>query len=247
MLLALILSAKPLRDLVCPLVQFEEIVVNILRGMALLTVVVLVACSSAESDWKKADAQGTVAAYQAFLKDHPKNAHADQARDRIYALEDEQAWADSQKTNTQESFQAYLQNQPKGVHSAEAHDRIAALERSAAWKVAQTSATATALQEFLERYPQGPEADQARTQLQTLKAGEYRVELASFRSKHEAETVRARLQARYGKELREVTVVPATPPDNLHRVESAPMTLEVAQSMCAQLKKEHRHCEVVKS
>ena len=220
---------------------------NVLRGMILSTVVVLVACSSAESDWKKADAQGTVAAYQAFLKDHPNNAHADQARDRIHALEDEQAWADAQKTNTLESFQAYLQNQPKGVHSAEAHDRIAALERSAAWKVAQTSATATALQEFLEKYPQGPEADQARTQLQTLKAGEYRVELASFRSKHEAETVRARLQARYGKDLRELTLVPATPPDKLHRVESAPMTLEDARSMCAKLKKEHRHCEVVKS
>jgi hypothetical protein len=221
--------------------------VNILRGMAILTVVVLLACSSSESDWKKADAQGTVAAYQAFLKDHPNNAHADQARDRIHALEDEQAWADAQKTNTLESFQTYLQNQPKGVHSAEAHDRIATLERSAAWKLAQANATPTVLQEFLQKYPQGTEADQARAQLQTLKAGEYRVELASFRSKHEAETVRARMQARYGKELREVTVVPATPPDKLHRVESAPMTLDDAKSACAKLKKEHRHCEVVKS
>jgi len=221
--------------------------VNILRGMILLTVVVLVACSSPESDWEKADAQGTVAAYQAFLKDHPSNVHADQARDRIHALEDEQAWAEAQKTNTQESFQTYLQNQPKGVHSAEAHDLIAALERSAAWKAAQANATATALQEFLEKYPQGREADQARAQLQTLKAGEYRVQLATFRSKHEAEKVRAKLQARYGKELREVTVVPATPPDKLNRVESAPMTLDDAQSACAKLKKEHRHCEVVKS
>jgi len=221
--------------------------VNILRGMALLTVIVLLACSSSESDWKKADAQGTLAAYQSFLKDHPNNAHADQARDRIYALVDEQAWADAQKTNTLESFQTYLQKQPKGVHSAEAHDGIAAFERSAAWKVARASATATALQEFLEKYPQGPEADQARTQLQTLKAGEYRLQLAAFRSQREAETARAKLQARYGKELREVTVVPATPPDKLNRMESAPMTLEDAQSTCAKLKKEHRHCEIVKS
>lgn len=217
---------------------------NILRGMTVLTVVVLLACSSAESDWKKADGQGTVAAYQAFLRDHPNNAHADQARDRIHALQDEQAWADAQKANTQESFQAYLQNQPQGVHSAEAHDRITALERSAAWKVAQASATAAALQEFLQKYPQGPEADQARAQLQTLKAGEYRVQLATFRSKHEAETVRAKLQARYGKELREVTVVPATPPDKLNRVESGPMTLDDAQSACAKLK---RSIGIVKS
>jgi hypothetical protein len=220
--------------------------VNILRGMTVLTFILLLACSSAESDWKKADAQGTTAAYQGFLKDHPNNAHADQARDRIHALEDEQAWADVQKTNTLESVQAYLQNQPQGVHSAEAHDRITALERSAAWKAAQASATATALQEFLDKYPQGTEADQARAQLQTIKAGEYRVQLAAFRSKHEAETVRGKLQARYGKELHEVTVVPAAPPDRLNRVESAPMTLEDAESACAKLKKEHRHCEVVK-
>jgi cell division protein FtsN len=215
--------------------------------MTVLTVIVLLACSSPESDWKKADAQGTVAAYQAFLKDHPNNAHADQARDRIHALEDEQAWAGAQKTNTPESFQAYLQNEPKGGHFAEAHDRTTTLERSAAWKVVQTNATAPALQEFLERYPQGPEADQARAQLQTLKAGEYRVQLGAFRSKHEAETVRARLQARYGTELREVTVVPATPQDRRNRVDSAPMTLENAQSTCVKLNKEHRHCEVVKS
>ncbi len=220
---------------------------NILRGMCLSTVVVLLACSSAESDWKKADAQRTVAAYQAFLKDHPDNAHADQARDRIQALEDDQAWADAQKTNTLESFQQYVQNRPKGAHLADVHDRIVVLERSAAWKIAQATATVPALQEFLEKYPQGPEADQARAQLQTLKAGEYRVQLAAFRSKHEAETVSARLQARYGKELRQVTVVPAVPPDKLNHVESASMTLEDAQSACAKLKKEHRHCEVVKS
>lgn len=215
--------------------------------MTLLTVIVLLACSSSESDWKKADAQGTLAAYQAFLKNHPNNAHSDQARDRIYALVDEQAWADAQKTNTPESFQTYLHNQPKGVHSEEAHDRITSFERSAAWKVAQASATASALQDFLAKYPQGPEADQARAQLQTLNAREYRVELASFRSKHEAETVRAKLQARYAKELHQITVVPATPPDKLNRVESAPMTLEDAQSTCAKLKEAHRHCEVVKS
>lgn len=221
---------------------------NILRGMSLSTVVVLLACSSPELDWKKADAQGTVAAYQAFLKDHPNNAHADEARDRIHALEDEQAWAEAQKTNTLESFQQYLQNQPKGMHSTAAQDRVAALERAAAWKVAQASATAPVLQEFLQKYPQGPEADQARAQLQTFKAGEYRVQLAAFRSKHEAEAARARLEARYGKELGEVTVVPATPPDKFNRVESAPMTLEKAQSACAKLKKEERrHCEVVKS
>ena len=46
-----------------------------------------------------------------------------------------------------------------------------------------------------------PEANQARAQLQMLKASEYRVQL-SFRSKHEAETVRASLQAGYGRAAR---------------------------------------------
>ena len=79
----------------------------------IVTAAILAACSSAESDWKKADSQNTTAAYQDFLTQHPNDAHAQDARDRIKKLEDEQAWADAQKTNTADAYQQYLQNVEK--------------------------------------------------------------------------------------------------------------------------------------
>jgi outer membrane protein assembly factor BamD (BamD/ComL family) len=221
--------------------------VKIVRVTCLFILGTLVACSSAETDWKTADSQATVAAYQKFLTDHPNDSHAELARNKIHTLEDEQAWAQAGKTNTADSFRQYVQAQPNGVHLQEANDRITGFERADAWKTAQADATAATLQGFLAKYPQGPEADQARAQLQKLSAEQYRVQLASFREKAQAERARARLQTQYGKVLREVVVVPPGAQDKLNRVDSAPMTHDEAQSACTALKKEKQHCEVVKA
>jgi hypothetical protein len=221
--------------------------VKIVRVTCLFILGTLVACSSAETDWKTADSQATVAAYQKFLTDHPNDSHAEQARNKIQALEDEQAWTQAGKAYTADSFRQYVQTQPNGVHLQEAKDRITGFERADAWKAVQSDATAAALQGFLAKYPQGPEADQARAQLQKLSAEQYRVQLATFREKEPAERARTRLQAQYGKVLREVVVVPPGSQDKLNRVASAPMTQEEAQTACAALKKERQHCEVVKT
>ncbi|MGH8210093.1 MAG: hypothetical protein ACREU6_10960, partial [Steroidobacteraceae bacterium] len=77
-------------------------------------------CSSPEADWKKADGQGTVAAYQEFLTAHPNDTHAQQARDRIKSLQDEQAWTEAHNTNTADAYQEYLQKEPSGAHADEA-------------------------------------------------------------------------------------------------------------------------------
>ena len=220
---------------------------KIVRGACIFILGTLVACSSAETDWKTADSQATVAAYQKFLTDHPNDSHAELARNKIHSLEDEQAWAQAGKTNTADSFRQYVQTQPNGVHLQEANDRITGFERADAWKTVQADATAASLQGFLAKYPQGPEADQARAQLQKLSAEQYRVQLATFREKAQAERARARLQSQYGKVLREVVVVPPGAQDKLNRVDSAPMTHDEAQSACETLKKEKQHCEVVKA
>jgi Domain of unknown function (DUF4396) len=67
--------------------------VNILRAICFVTISILMACSSCDSDWKTADTQSSIAAYQKFLADHPDDPHAEQARSRVQALQDEQAWA----------------------------------------------------------------------------------------------------------------------------------------------------------
>jgi outer membrane protein assembly factor BamD (BamD/ComL family) len=220
---------------------------NMLRVLCLVAVGALVACSSSDADWKKADTQGTIASYRQFLTDHPNDARAEQARSRVHALEDEQAWTLAQTTNTLDSFKQYVQTQPDGAHAADARDRIAGFERAAAWKVAQASGTKQALQDFLGKYPQGSEADQAHAQLQKLNAEQYRVQLAAFRAKEQADHARGQLQSRYGSVLHEIVVVPPTPQEKLNRVDSAPMTLDEAQAACATLKKSRQHCEVVKA
>jgi cell division protein FtsN len=232
---------------VLPCNLYEENAVETLRALFLLTAGVLVACSTQEADWAKANGQGTVTAYHEFLKHHPDSAHAELARSRILSLEDAQAWTAAQSANTPEAFEQYLQKETNGVHSVDARDRINAFERDAAWKLAEAVATKPVLQDYLVRYPQGPEAEQAHVQLEKLNAEQYRVQLAAFRGKSEAERVRARLQTRYAELLHQVVVVSPSPADKLNRVSSAPMSLEDAQSACATLKKARQHCEVIRS
>jgi hypothetical protein len=213
-------------------------------GALLLTA--LLACSSETEDWQKADAQNTIPAYQQFLKEHPNAAQSVQARDRIHALEDEQAWGQAQKTNTVEAYQQYLHDLPNGVHSEESRERITGLQRADAWKTAQADGTAPALEAFLRKYPKGPEADAAHAKLDEIKTHQYRVQLAAYRAAGEAQKARDRLQTKYGKVVHDLVVVPPSPSDKLNLIRSAPMTEEEARAACGTLKKEHQHCEIVK-
>ncbi len=212
----------------------------------LIIAATLLACSSTESDWNKAQAANTATAYQDFLKQHPSGAHAQEARDRLQKIQDDQAWSDAQSANTLEAYQQYLQKQPNGAHAQDAQTQITSLERAAAWKTAQAANTEPALQEFLQKYSQGPEADQARAQLQKLQSEGYRVQLAKFRDESQANKSRDSLKTRFGSDLQDVVVVPPSGTAKDYRVASAPMTEADAKSACAKLKKAHQRCEVVK-
>jgi outer membrane protein assembly factor BamD (BamD/ComL family) len=205
---------------------------------------VLAACSSAESDWKKADSQNTSAAYQDFLTQHPNDAHAQDARERIKKLEDEQAWADAQKANTTDGYQQYLQKDPNGAHADEAKNQVAALERAADLKTAVSANTPAALQGFLQKYNQGPEADEARAALDKLQA--YRVQLGAFKDEKSAQKAHDDIQKRFASDVPGLEVVAPTGNEKRHLLASGPMTEEDAKATCAKLKKAHAHCEVVK-
>jgi len=214
-----------------------------LCGIGVLSAALLVGCSSAQSDWSQANASNTVAAYQRFLDQHPNTTQAVVARNRIHALEDQQAWAQAQQANTLQAFQTYLREQPSGIHVAEAKDRMAANERMTAWTAASSANTVEALQAFLEKYPQGPQASEAKTRLAQITG--YRVQLASFKSEKQAEKTRERLQGKYGDVLGSVVIVPG-PTSSVHDVRSAPMGEGEANSACAKLKRDHHSCEVVR-
>jgi outer membrane protein assembly factor BamD (BamD/ComL family) len=202
--------------------------------LSLVVAAVLVACSSAESDWNKASTANTAAAYQDFLTKHPTGAHVQDAHNRLEKLTDDQAWSDAQ------------QKEPNGVHATDAHSQVDALNRAADWKTAQAANTEPALQDFLKKYSTGPEVDQAQAQLQKLQSEGYRVELASFKDEKAAEKSRDTLKAKFGSELNDVVVIPPSGFEKQQRVASAPMTEADAKAACAKLKKAHQHCEVIK-
>jgi cell division protein FtsN len=212
----------------------------------LLLSTALFACSSTESDWNKAQSANTVTAYQDFLKQHPDGPHAQEARNRVQKMTDDQAWSEAQATNTVEAYQQYLQKEPTGTHAQDAQTQITSLQRAAAWKTAQAANTEPALQEFLQKYSSGPEVEQARAQLQKLQSEGYRVQLGSFRDQKDAEKSRDNLKSRLSGTVQDVEIIPPSQSEKRYRVASGPMTEQDAKSACARLKKEHQHCEVVK-
>ncbi len=219
---------------------------GVLASLATLALTaLLLGCGSIEADWQQATSAGTITAYQDFLKNHPNGERADEARNRIRRLEDDQAWMAAMQTNTEASYQQYLRARRDGAHAEEARDHIAGLQRAAAWKSAQAQGSASALQAFLQQYPQGPEADAARAQLEKLN-NQYRVQLAAFRSRRAAQHDRDRLQSRFRNVLHGVVVIPTTPADK-YQVTSDLMSESDAHSLCAKLKKAHQTCKVVRT
>jgi hypothetical protein len=116
-----------------------------LLPLALCGALALSACSSANKDWATATAQNTAAAYQSFLSQHAGDPHAQEARLRIAALQDDSTWKSAQAGNSLDGYQQYLQSEPNGAHAQAARDQITALHRESAWQTARSQGTATAL------------------------------------------------------------------------------------------------------
>ncbi len=212
--------------------------------LLLLAATTLWACSSAQQDWNKANTTNTVAAYQEYLSKHPTGEHSTEATDRIRSLQDEEAWSQAKQADSLDAYQDYLQKQPAGSHVKEAQDAITGLQRASDWKTAQSTGTVAALQDFLKKYPTGPEADEAKAKLNAMTG--YRVQLAAAKTEKQAQRERDQLHAKYGNLLHDVVVVPANSGKS-YGVTSGPMSQSEADSACAELKKAHHSCEVVKS
>lgn len=213
--------------------------------LCVVTAGALAACSSPNADWQKASQQNTVAAYQQFIQQHPNDARAQEARNKINVLNDEQAWTTASSANTLDAYQQYLQQQPSGAHAAESQDKIKGLQQDADWQSAKSTNTAAAYQDFLQKYPNASQADEARDALKKLTG--YQVQLASTRSKTLADKLAKRLKDKFGSDLQDVVVVPPMGKSKATEVRSAPMTEDDAKAACAKLKKAHQHCTVVKS
>jgi hypothetical protein len=94
----------------------------------LCAAVLMSACGTAEYDWNKAISAGTLSAYRTFVKNHPIDPRADDARGRILALQDDQAWAMAQASHSVAGYREYLRTESGGIHAADAQYEIAALK-----------------------------------------------------------------------------------------------------------------------
>src|SRR6185437_9825187 len=177
---------------------------------------------SPNADWQKANQQNTVAAYQQFIQQHPNDARVQQARNRINALNDEQAWNTAKTANTLDAYQQYLQQEPSGMHAADAQDKVNSLQQDSAWTTAQSTNTAAAYQDFLHKYPNSSHAADAQAALQKLTG--FQVQLATTRSKTMADKLAKHLKDKFGSDLQDVVVVPPTGKSKSLEVRSAPMS-----------------------
>jgi hypothetical protein len=202
----------------------------------------LAGCGTADWDWNQAKAANTLSAYQSFVQNHPADKHADDARGRILALQDEQAWAAAHKIDRIESYQAYLKAEGGGSHAEQAQFEITALQRADAWKGLQSDLSVASLQAFLHKYPQGAESVLARRKLAEI---DYRLQLADARSESGAEAKRAHLQAKFGPVLHEVVVIAPRGADTDYRVISGPMDQAMAKAACATLERSHQSCKLI--
>lgn len=217
---------------------------NSLRALCFVAAAALiVACSSAESDWNQASQTNTVAAYQDFLTKHPDDQHAAQAKTQIATLQDNEAWATAQQANNAAGYQQYLTSMPSGAHAQEAHEKLTALQATDAWNSTKNNPTEASLNSFLQMYPNASEAQDARQMLGTL---DYRAQLGTFPSSDAADKAKGKLQDKYGTVLQQIVVIQPMGKSKSYHLASAAMTQDQAKAACAQVKKGGGHCDVVK-
>lgn len=138
--------------------------------VAIAAMTVLGACSNPEADWRRAEAEDTEAAFQAFVERYPEGEWAARARSRLDGIRDGRDWENARATDAIEAYNSYLLAHPAGDHMGEARQRITELETDSAWAAAQAVGTREALEDFLLRYADTPQGEQARAQLAALAA-----------------------------------------------------------------------------
>jgi cell division septation protein DedD len=142
---------------------------NALRICVVSTACLLVvACSNPETDWAKAQAENTQAAYEDFLERHPDSEWSRRAQAEIDVIGDRRAWEKAQTADAVEAYNSYLLTQPVGAYIGAARQRIYELETEAAWAAAQAAGSRIALEDFIIRYADTAQAEQARARLTEL-------------------------------------------------------------------------------
>jgi hypothetical protein len=134
--------------------------------------------SCAGPTWEQVRSQDTPAGYRQFIADHPRSAHAAEAKERLAVLQFE-------REPSLEALERFRRDHPE---SAAIPDMRARLE-TRMFDAARAAATPAAYERFLAEFPDGAQSERARGNLAFLAAGGFsgRVDaLAAFAERHPA-------------------------------------------------------------
>ena len=204
--------------------------------------ILLSACGTSEYDWQRARATNTLAAYQAFLENHPNSKQADVARGVILAMQDDQAWKTAASDQSKRSLDAYLAAFPGGLHANQARFDIVALDRAAAWKLIEHDVDFTSLQAFLAQYPEGPESNIARKRIASMT---FRAKFADSDSRAAADRQLERPEPCLHEILHTLEIIPPSQGDGHYDIASGLLSETATHAACAAALREHQRCEVV--
>ena len=135
-------------------------------------VLTLCCCVSTQGAWDEANRQGTIAAYEQFLRVHPTADEAGQARARLRALWEDKRWSNAAAINTIEGYKVFLSTDPDSKYAPEAKQRLSGMIADRDWKAARAANTAAALGAFLKDHGTSQYAAEARERFAALSAEE---------------------------------------------------------------------------
>ena len=228
-------------------------------SILILATLALNACGNPEKAWQMAERDDTPTAYLEFLAKYPDGDKADVARARIEALKVIRAWERAEFKADESGYREFIEKYPDSEYAATAEDRLRTMQRDADWQVVLDTQSEAVAAAFLERYPEAPQAEEAREMLAELqvveidkpppeRAGNFRLQLAVFRTPAAAETEVRRLAALFPDVLLGPIRI-ETPEERgsgkLFRLLSVPMSGKEARAACDELKNRRQECVII--
>ncbi len=227
----------------------------------LIGILLLAACNSPDSAWQTAEREDTITAYLEFLARYPDGELADRARERILVVKENSAWEHVEFKDNLNNYASFLKEFPDTDRRPMIAERTAELELQAAWKLAQGTNTIKGYQLFIDGHPDVSLAVEAEGLIAELiaaqepeevviteRAGNFRVQLGTFRTVAAAEIELRRLVALFPDTLIGPPWI-ETPEHGgggkVYRLKTVPMTGEEARASCAALKRFRQDCLVI--
>lgn len=120
------------------------------------------------ADWKVCQEKRTLIAYQSFLKKYPEGAHAQEAREQITFLQEEEAWKTARNKKDINDYIQYRRDYPNGRYREQALEMIHELEEDQDWQKADQLNSVFAYETYLGKYPNGRYRQEAEVLLQAI-------------------------------------------------------------------------------